>query len=111
MSSEPLEMFQHLPFPFPDSRFPRELGAVIQRTVLDGTQPARLIAHDLDGSWLVGDGVTDPNLTGAVIATHIWHAIERNSSLADLADLAPGSQATRSEPEEPWSIGPFEYEP
>jgi hypothetical protein len=37
-SSQPTarEMFQHLPFPFSDDRFPDSLGAVVQCTVLSG---------------------------------------------------------------------------
>jgi hypothetical protein len=54
-----------VPFPFPDGQFPSELGAVIQRTVLDGTEPARVVIHADEGGWLVGDGVNDPNLPGA----------------------------------------------
>jgi len=53
------EMFQHMPFPFPDGRFPDSLGAVVQRTVLSGDFPAREVVHTPDGSWLIGDGVTN----------------------------------------------------
>jgi hypothetical protein len=35
-------MFHRLPFPFAHGQFPRELGAVVQRTVLSGDEPARL---------------------------------------------------------------------
>jgi hypothetical protein len=65
------EVFQHMPFPFPDGRFPDSLGAVVQRTVLSGDFPAREVVHTPDGSWLLGDGVNDPNQPGASIATHI----------------------------------------
>ena len=106
---EPLEMFQHLPFPFAHGRFPAELGAVVQRTVLDGDEPAREVIHAADGSWLVGDGVNDPNEPGAVVATHIWHAIERNSSLSELANLPPGHIAVRLGPGEPWVIDRHEW--
>src|SRR5687768_14557825 len=92
-----LEMFQHLPFPFEEDRFPNELGAVVQRTVLSGDQPAREVIHAPDGSWLVGDGVNDPNPPGSSIATHMAHAIERNSSIAQLANMPPGRIAQRSE--------------
>jgi hypothetical protein len=59
------EVFQHLPFPFEGGVFPEKLGAVVQRTVLDGHEPAREVVHADDGSWLVGDGVNDPNPPGA----------------------------------------------
>lgn len=105
------EMFRHLPFPFEGDRFPDQLGAVVQRTVLDGDQPARLVIHDADGSWLVGDGVNDPNEPGASVATHIWHAIERSSSIATLAGLPPGHAAEREGPGQPWTVAPHEYPP
>ncbi|TDW71096.1 hypothetical protein EV653_5168 [Kribbella pratensis] len=54
------EMIRHLPFPFDDQGFPNTLGAVVQKTVLSGEQPAREVIHAPDGSWLVGDGVNDP---------------------------------------------------
>ena len=54
-----------MPFPFPDGRFPDSLGAVVQRTVLSGDFPAREVVHTPDGSWLIGDGVNDPNQPGA----------------------------------------------
>ena len=97
-------MFRLLPWPFPDGEFPRELGAVVQLTVLDGALPALLVIHSAEGDWLVGDGVTDPNLEGASVATHIWHAVERNSSMAELANLAPGHQAARRWPGDPWVV-------
>ena len=98
------EMFRSLPFPFEDDRFPDALGAVVQRTVLDGTEPAREVVHDVDGSWAIADGVSDPNPPGAATATHIWHAIEWNSSIAGLARMPPGSLARRAGPGEPWHI-------
>lgn len=98
------EMFQHLAFPFENQRFPSNLGAVVQRTVLSGEQPAREVVHAPDGSRLVGDGVNDPNPPGASIATHITHAIETNSSIAQLATMAPGHIAQRSGPGDPWRI-------
>ncbi|HEX4901510.1 MAG TPA: hypothetical protein VFV42_01785 [Acidimicrobiales bacterium] len=98
------DMVRHLPFPFPDDEFPAELGAVVQRSVLDGVEPAREVIHTDEGDWLIGDGVNDPNVPGASVATHIWHAIERNSSIAALADLRPGQIATRSGPDDEWTI-------
>ena len=107
--SEPLlsldgEMFQHLPWPFPDDRFPASLGAVVQHTVLSGELPGREVVHAPDGSWLVGDGVNDPNLPGACVATHMWHAIECNSSIARLATMPPGHIAQRPGPGQEWTV-------
>ena len=91
-----------MPFPFDGDAFPVTLGAVVQRTVLDGTEPAREVIHAADGSWLVGDGVSDPNEPDAVVVTHIVHVVARNSSVAELASLPPGHIATRKQPGDPW---------
>jgi hypothetical protein len=99
-------MFQHLPFPFEGDVFPASLGAVVQLTVLEGAEPAREVIHAEDGSWLVGDGVNDPNVPGAVVATHMAHAVERNSSIAELAAMPAGHRATRSGPGATWVIAP-----
>lgn len=103
------EMFQHLPFPFQDGTFPRQLGAVIQRSVLRGEEPAREVVHAEDGSWLVGDGVNDPNEPGACVASHIWHAIDRNTSMIELADMPAGHIATRSGPCDGWRVSPHHW--
>ena len=92
------EMFRHLSFPFEGDVFPPNLGAVIQLTVLHGDEPAREVVHARDGSWLVGDGINDPNAPGAAVASHMVHAVERNSSIAELAVMPPGYNATRSGP-------------
>ena len=104
------EMFQHLPFPFPDGRFPSQLGAVVQLSVLEGREPARLVLHSEDNSWAVGDGINDPNVAGASVATHFSHALRRNSALAELASLPAGHQATRDGPGHPWVITPADWE-
>lgn len=98
------EIFQRLPFPFEGGRFPSNLGAVVQRTVLAGDLPAREVVHTPDGSWAIGDGVNDPNLPGASEVTHIAHALALNSSIADLATMPPGHIAERGGPDEPWEI-------
>src|SRR4051794_31588338 len=102
------EVFRHLPFPFENQRFPSNLGALVQRTVLSGEQPAREVIHAPDGSWLIGDGVNDPNPAGASVVTHINHAIQTNSSIAQLAAMTPGHIAQRSGPGDPWRIAHLE---
>lgn len=105
------DMRRHLPWPFPGGEFPIELGAVVQRTVLEGELPALMVAHAADGSWMVGDGVNDPNQPGASIATHLHHVIDRDPSLAELASLPPGKRADRDSPRYAWTVSDFEYEP
>jgi len=98
------EVFRHIPFPFRDSRFPDTLGAVIQRTVLDGDEPARQVIHTSDNSWMVGDGVSDPNIDGATIVAAIVHVAAADPAVADLATLACGYVAERDGPGSPWRI-------
>lgn len=102
-------MFERLPFPFPGDQFPEALGAVVQHTVLDGREPARQVIHAEDGRWIVGDGVNDPNEPGAVVATHIWHAIGWNSSITELVGLPVGHVAVRAGPGEAWRIEKHEW--
>jgi len=104
------EMFRELPFPYPGGVFPKQLGAVVQKTVLSGEEPARLVIHTQDNSWLVGDGINDPNEPGACVATHIWHVIEKDRSVAELASLGCGFQVTRDGPGEPWYAEPSSFE-
>lgn len=95
-----------MPFPFPGDRFPDELGAIVQQTVLDGAEPARLLIHDAAGDWAIGDGVNAPNVPGACLATHIRHVLALDSSLGTLAAMPPGSMAERDGAADPWSVRP-----
>jgi hypothetical protein len=103
-------MFQHLSWPFPDSQFPRQLGAVVMRTVLSEGAPVRQVVHAPDGGWAIADGVGDPNEPAGCVATHIWHVVEKDPTIAGLATMPPGSQANRSGVGEEWSITDFDYE-
>jgi hypothetical protein len=96
-------------FPFTDDRFPPTLGAVIQRTVLDGQQPARYVAHTEANDWIVGDDLNDPNVEGASVAVHIRHVVDDDPTLESLATLPTGFQAKRRSPGEPWTIEPFAW--
>ncbi|HEX8082610.1 MAG TPA: hypothetical protein VF557_20545 [Jatrophihabitans sp.] len=107
---DPREVFRHLPFPFPGGRFPANLGAVVQVTVLRGDEPARLVIHDSDGSWLVGDGMNDPNEPAACVVTHMAHVVEQNSSVAMLATMPPGNAAERRNPGELWIVEPHVWD-
>ncbi len=102
-------MVRVLSWPFPGGDFPAELGAVVMRTVLDGSRPVLQVAHFPDGAWAIGDG-DDPNAPEACVATHIWHAIERNSSIRELASMPPGHVADREAPRQPWVVSEFRPE-
>lgn len=104
------DMTRRAPWPFPEDRFPDDLGAVVQRTVLDGELPALFVAHAADGDWMVGDGVNDPNLPSATVATHVRHVVTRDPSVGALATLPPGKRADRQSPAHPWVVSDFTYE-
>lgn len=89
--------------------FPRQLGAVIQRTVLCGDEPAGEVVHAEDGSWLIGDGINDPNEPGACVASHIWHAIEQNPAMVELVRMPPGHMATLAGPGDTWFVTPCHW--
>jgi len=98
------EMFRHLPFPFQDGRFPPQLGAGVQRTVADGREPAREVIHTNDNSWLIGDGIGDPNLPGASTVLHLQHLLLADPTLEELAFLPLGQMATRDGLGGPWAV-------
>ena len=108
-AGDPREMFRDLPFPFDNDQFPPQLGAVVQRTVAERREPAREVIHTEDNSWVVGDGVNDPNLPGAATVLHIQHVIQADPSLAELASLPLGHIAKRDQPGRPWVIAVVEW--
>ena len=106
--AEAREIFRHLAFPFPAGKFPPNLGAVVVVSVLSGERPALVVEHAPDGSWAVGDGVSDPNKAGACSIGHMSHVVEWNSSVAQLATMPPSHIATRSGPGEAWVVHQIE---
>ena len=102
-------MEQHVAFPFSDERFPEILGAVIQRTVLEGTLPALYVAHTSENDWIVGDGINDPNVAEAAAAAHSRHVVDLNSTLEPLATLPLGFQAVRASIGSVWEIEPMAW--
>lgn len=104
------EIFQQVPFPFPDGRFPPQLGAVVQRTVADGELPALTVIHTADNSWVVLDGVNDPNLDGACVVGAMVHLVEDDPSLAAVARLDVRHRADRENGDQAWQAFPYEME-
>ena len=103
-------MVRRRQWPFPGAEFPDDLGAVVQRTVLDGQLPALVVAHAANGDWMVGDGINDPNEPAATVATHMRHVVARDASVGPLAALAPGKRADRRSAADPWVVSDFTYE-
>lgn len=97
-------------WPFPNGTFPDGLLVIVQKTVAAGALPALVVIHDDEDDWLLCDGINDPNSSDASMVSHMDHVLERDPSLASLAGLPPGHVAQRGGRDEPWSIGPWEYE-
>ncbi|WP_412542624.1 hypothetical protein R8Z50_09090 [Longispora sp. K20-0274] len=101
------EVLRGVAWPYPDDQFPQHLGVVVQRTVADGTEPARAVVHDADGDWLVADGVSDPN--GNSILICMEHLTASDPTIAALAAMAPGTEAWREQPDRSWQFEAHQY--
>ncbi len=99
-----------MPFPFPDGRFPHELGAVVQKTVSTGQLPALSVIHAASGGWLVGDGVNNPNLPGACAVHCLAHLADLDPTISETVELPSGYAAYRDAVGDPWVIEPFSFE-
>ncbi|HEV3460421.1 MAG TPA: hypothetical protein VG413_00105 [Candidatus Dormibacteraeota bacterium] len=98
------EIFPTRPFPFENGEFPHDLGAVVMKTVLEGTLPALQVVHTGENRWAIADGINDPNGIDACEVAHIWHVINQDPSLRPLSHLPIGFQADREAPGEPWTV-------
>jgi hypothetical protein len=83
---------------FPD---PPHTGIFLSKTVHSGTEPVVFVSYDAeDGAWqFMGDSMMDGG--GVVVCFH--HPIDRDPSLAELADLPLGWYAERGKVGEPWT--------
>ena len=95
-------------WPYEDDRFPRRLGVVVMRTVLDGGMPVLQVVHAPEDWWGFADGVNSPN-GDASITVHAHHVLELDPSLEELATMPPGFKADRDDPDSPWVMTEFEY--
>lgn len=100
------EVVRGVAWPYPGNRFPQHLGGV-QRTVLEGTEPARSVVHDAEGDWLVSDDVNDPN--GNAVLVCMEHLVAADGTIAELAAMPPGTEAWRPNPGEPWRLQQHTY--
>jgi len=75
------------------------------RNVLSGEAAALQVVHFEEGYWGRADGRHVPS-TRNLEATHIWHVIGVDRSIAELATLPPGHQADLDRVGAPWVIPP-----
>jgi hypothetical protein len=104
-----VEIVRGIAWPYPDGRFPEALGVVVQRTVLEGREPARAVVHDADGDWLASDQVNDPNEPGAAVLVCMRHLVDDDPSLGELATMPPGTVAWRAGHGDAWTFDEHRY--
>jgi hypothetical protein len=83
---------------FPD---PPDTPAFLSEAVLTGAEPVTFVSHDIeDGAWqFLGESMADD--TNPVVCC-LYHPLETDPSLRELADLPLGWWAKRAGPGEPW---------
>lgn len=83
-------------------RFPDDphTGVFLSQAVHNGTEPVTYVSHDAeDGAWqFLGDSMAD----GSPTLSCFHHPVDRDPSLAELADLPLGWYAERSHLGQPW---------
>jgi hypothetical protein len=104
------QLVRNVPLPFPDGKFPPELGAIVQRTVASGELPALVVIHDDENDWLIGDDVTDASDPAASTLSHVQHVVDRDPTVADTAPMPCGYAARRPSRSAPWVIEKWRYE-
>jgi hypothetical protein len=89
-------------WPFED---PPNVAVITTRSVIEDNAPILLVAHDEeDGAWQFLPGGTVREEDARVVALRrIW---ERDPSVAELADLPEGCEASRASPSGPWQRRP-----
>lgn len=87
-----------------------ETLAVVQRTVIRGILPARVVVHDEGDDWLIGDAVNDPNEEGACGLFHLSHVVSSDPSIRPVLRMPKGRVANRESPKEAWVVSPWAYD-
>ena len=94
-----------LPATWPFSE-PVNTAAFTSTQVLQKTSPILLVFHDDDGEWqFLHDEVSEEDECRLIC---LGCALERDFTLAKLADLPAGWMATRATVEHPWIREPYE---
>jgi hypothetical protein len=80
---------------------PSPARLLLSETVHNGTEHVTYVSHDVeDGAWqFPGDSMSDG---GGRVLSCLYHPIDRDPSLAELADLPLGWYAERGKVGEPW---------
>jgi hypothetical protein len=85
-------------WPFDD---PPNVATITLRQIIKDGEPILLVAHDAeDGGWQFLTGGAFDVADGMVVS--LKSIFERDPTIAELADLEPGWQATRKKVGAPW---------
>ena len=84
---------------FPD---PPHTRVFLSKTIHEGTEEITYVSHDIeDGAWqFLGDSMAD---VGGPVISCFHHPIDKDPTLAELANLPPGWYAQRETPTAPWT--------
>ena len=74
--------------------------AISTAQVFDRTEPVLLVVHDADDDVWQLIGTSDAGPDGKI--GHLWHALDEDQTLIDVADLEPGQSAVRARVGGPW---------
>ena len=72
-----------------------------QKVMFEGW-PVLLVSHEEDGAWQFVNGWGDTEGVEEVARVHVEHVLERDPSIAPLADLPLGWRAWRIAPDAEW---------
>jgi hypothetical protein len=75
--------------------------AFLTPPVADRLEPVRLVAHDEDGDWQLLCGTVDTEAVEPRML-YLYHLLDRDQTLLDVLDLAPGELAERHDLGAPW---------
>ena len=89
-------------WPFSD---PPNVASITVRQVVHGGEPILLVAHDADdGGWQFLTGGSFDVADGLIVS--LASMVRRDPSVAELADLPLGWQASRGAVGQPWQRAP-----
>jgi len=75
--------------------------ALVATPVATAGAPVLSVVHDRDGDWQMLCGTVDAVPENAQLV-HLFHAVDRDPSIAQALDLEPGWRADREGVDAPW---------
>lgn len=89
---------------------PKNCATIVSRSIIDGSKPILHVSHDQDDhGWQFLDGVSEE--IDDLVIIGLAHILEIDPSMAKLANLQPGYQASRATSDSEWIIEQSPPEP